>query len=372
MRFASFDHDPRTRLVFGPGSLGRLGVLARELGARRVLLVTDAGIRKAGHVERATRLFAAEGLDLSVFDGVEENPTTHHVEAGVALARGHKADFLVGLGGGSAMDCAKGINFVLTQGGELHEYCGVGKATKPMLPLIAVPTTAGTGSESQSFALISDPVTHLKMACGDGKAAARIAILDPELTLTQPGVVAGSTGIDAVSHAVETLVTRKRTPLSRMFSLEAWRLLEANLESVLRDPKDLEARSGMLLGASLAGAAIENSMLGATHSAANPLTARFGVVHGQAVGILLPHVVRFNAPECELEYRALASTSQLLARRLEALYASTGLPRTLRDFGVEASDLSGLARVAVTQWTAQFNPRTVTESDFLEIYRCAL
>ncbi len=376
MPFASFDYDPRARLVFGPGSLGRLGELAAELagggGARRVLLVTDSGIRKAGHAERATRLLAESGLDVRAFDRVEENPTTRHVDAGVAVAREHRAELLVGLGGGSSMDCAKGINFLLTQGGEMRDYWGVGKATRPMLPLIAVPTTAGTGSESQSFALISDPVTHQKMACGDPKAAARIAILDPELTLTQPRAVAGATGIDAVSHAVETLVTRKRTAFSRMLSLEAWRLLEPSLERALADPNDLDARSGMLLGASLAGAAIENSMLGATHSAANPLTARFGVVHGHAVGILLPHVVRFNAPQAEAEYRAIASTAEALARRLETLYASTGLPRRLGDYGVADSDLVELSREAAAQWTARFNPRSVTEKDFVEIYRCAL
>ena len=376
MPFASFDYEPRARLVFGPGSLGRLGELAAELvrggGARRVLLVTDSGIRKAGHAERATRLLAESGLDVRAFDRVEENPTTRHVDAGVAVAREHRAELLVGLGGGSSMDCAKGINFLLTQGGEMRDYWGVGKATRPMLPLIAVPTTAGTGSESQSFALISDPVTHQKMACGDPKAAARIAILDPELTLTQPRAVAGATGIDAVSHAVETLVTRKRTAFSRMLSLEAWRLLEPSLERALADPNDLDARSGMLLGASLAGAAIENSMLGATHSAANPLTARFGVVHGHAVGILLPHVVRFNAPQAEAEYRAIASTAEALARRLETLYASTGLPRRLGDYGVADSDLVELSREAAAQWTARFNPRSVTEKDFVEIYRCAL
>ncbi len=371
MQLTAFDHDPRTRVIFGLGSAARLGDLARQNGARRVFLVTDPGIVKAGHAGRALKSLEGAGLEAVLFDGVEENPTTRHVEAGVAAARVEKIDFIVGLGGGSSMDCAKGVNFLLTSGGEMKDYWGVGKARAPMLPLIAVPTTAGTGSESQSFALISDPVTHQKMACGDKRAAARVAILDPELTLTQPQAVAAATGIDAVSHAVESAVTRRRTPLSRMFSVEAWRLLEGNFERVLEAPEDIEARGSMLLGASLAGAAIESSMLGATHAAANPLTARHGVVHGHAIGILLPHVVRFNAEAVGDEYRALAPSAEALARRIEALYAATGLPRRLREYGVEEADLEILAREAAAQWTAQFNPRPAGERDFVEIYRCA-
>jgi alcohol dehydrogenase len=378
-----FEHDPRTRLVFGDGSLARLGDLAREAGARRALLVTDPGIVSAGHVGRALERLHAAGIETAVFDGVEENPSTLHVQAGLEAAREARIDALIGLGGGSAMDCAKGINFLFTSGGEMKDYWGVGKARSPMLPLIAVPTTAGTGSESQSFALIADPATHQKMACGDRRAAARVALLDPELTLTQPRLVAAATGIDAISHAVETAVTTRRNPVSRAFSREAWRLLIASLPRILDEPGDLEARGRMLLGASLAGAAIESSMLGATHSAANPLTARHGTVHGHAIGILLPHVVRFNAEAAGDDYGELLllagrrprpgeSAGDALAGLLAELLAATGLPRSLSECGAGDADLRALAREAAAQWTAQFNPRPVAEDDFLEIYRCAL
>jgi alcohol dehydrogenase len=367
-----FEHDPRTRVVFAPGAISRLGELARELGARRALLVTDPGIVRAGHAARGRAALERDGVEVAMFDGAGENPTTAHVAAGVAAARETRADFLVGIGGGSAMDCAKGVNFILTSGGTMRDYLGTGKARGPMLPMIAVPTTAGTGSETQSFALISDPATHQKMACGDKRAACRVALLDPELTVTQPAAVTGATGIDAISHAVESLVTRRCNPFSRGLSLEAWRLLESSFERVLAAPGDLEARGRMLLGASLAGAAIESSMLGATHSAANPLTAHFGVIHGHAIGALLPHVVRFNAREAEEGYRLIAASAEALARRLEALHAASGLPRRLADFGVAEDDLPGLAAEAARQWTAQFNPRPVTAEDFVEIYRCAL
>ena len=221
------------------------------------------------------------------------------------MARQWAPDLLVGLGGGSSLDCAKGINFLYTNGGRMEDYWGVGKAALPMLPMIAVPTTAGTGSEAQSFALISDAQTHVKMACGDKKAACRIAILDPRLTVTQPRRVTALTGIDALAHALETQVTKPRNLISQTFSREAWRLLAANYARVLETPEDLEARSGMQLGACLAGMAIENSMLGAAHALANPLSAAYGIVHGEAVALMLPHVIRFNGETVAASYEEL-------------------------------------------------------------------
>ena len=281
------------------------------------------------------------------------------------------------------MDTAKGCNFILTNGGHMRDYWGVGKAKHPMLPLIAVPTTGGTGSECQSFALITDEITHQKMACGDPKAAARIAILDPVLTLSQPPRVTACTGIDAVAHAVETAVTRKRSSLSALFSHESFKLTMAALPRVLQSPDDLEARGWMLLGAAWAGTAIENSMLGAAHSAANPLTAHYGIVHGHAVGVMLPHVVRFNSRDADAAtaYVQLAVHARLapdrhtteaaaeqLAQHLERLLDLARLPRSLKTLGVRQEDIPRLAAEAAAQWTAQFNPRTATAGDFEAIY----
>ena len=210
-------------MVSGSDSILRVGELAVELGAKKALVVTDAGIVAAGHVSIALDSLKKQGIETQVFDGSHENPTTKDVEAGLEVARSFKPDLLIGLGGGSSMDCAKGVNFVYSCGGQMKDYWGVGKATKPMLPMIAIPTTTGTGSEMQSFALISDAETHVKMACGDKKASCRIAILDPKLTLTQPDSVTALTGIDAISHAVETWVTKKRNPISLLYSREAWK-----------------------------------------------------------------------------------------------------------------------------------------------------
>ncbi len=383
---ALFDFAPRTRLVFGPDTVERVGELAAELGGRRVLLVTDPGLVKAGHAARVQESLLKAGLQVSLFDRAKENPTTKCVDECVAVATAEKADLFIGLGGGSSMDTAKGCNFIFTNGGRMQDYWGVGKARKPMLPLIAIPTTAGTGSECQSAALIADEHTHQKMACLDPKAAARIAILDPALTLSQPARVTACTGIDAIAHAVETAVTTKRNPLSQMFSREAFRLCVTSLPQVLQHPKDVEARGRMLLGAAYAGLAIENSMLGAAHSAANPLTAHYNIVHGQAVGMLLPLVVRFNAehPEALRAYAELASGPELatvkgglttaleaLIARLESLLNLAGFPRSLADCGVEPAKIKLLAEEAAKQWTANFNPRRIGPADFVGLYEAA-
>src|SRR5919197_409698 len=246
---SSFDYQPRTRIVFGPGKVEALGELASELGARRALVVSDPGEIAAGHTARGIAALEQAGIETHLFDGVHENPTTDDVVAGVKVARRYDPEVLIGLGGGSSMDCCKGINFVFTNGGETKDYWGVGKALKAMLPMIAVPTTAGTGSETQSYALIADARTHVKMACGDKRAAFRAAILDPELTLTQPPRVTALTGIDAVAHALETYVTKRRNSLSLAFSREAWRHLAPNISRVMSDPNDLPTRGAMQLGA---------------------------------------------------------------------------------------------------------------------------
>lgn len=379
-----FDFNLRTRMVCGTGAIDGLGELAGELGTRRALVVTDPGIVAAGHVERGLAALAKANIDTHLFDGAHENPTTDDIENGLAVARRYEPELLIGLGGGSSMDCAKGINFVYTNGGTMHDYVGVGRALKPMLPMIAVPTTAGTGSEMQSFALISDAKTLVKMACGDKKASCRIAVLDPVLTLTQPESVTALTGIDAVSHAVETYVTKRRNPVSLLYSREAWRLLAGNFRSVLNDPENLEARAAMQLGAAYAGVAIENSMLGASHALANPLTANYGTAHGQAVGLMLPHVVRYNGEQFNRWYRELLSFSEGLAGLphpslgaegladfLTDLIEAAGLQIKLDDCGVPQDKMPELAEAAAKQWTGTFNPRAIDQQSLLGIYQNA-
>ena len=376
-----FDFQTHTRVIFGEGAFDKLGALARELGFSRTLLVADKGLLACGYADEASRLLANANASVFTFHDFDANPDSAMIEAGRDFAAPLRVDSIVGLGGGSSLDCAKGINFLLTNGGVMRDYWGFGKAPKPMLPMIGIPTTAGTGSEAQSYALISDSETHVKMACGDRKAAFRIAILDPRLTLSQPVSVAATAGFDAISHAVESYVTTKRNAFSALFSREAWRLLSPNYERVIINPRDIEARGSMQLGAYYAGLAIENSMLGAAHACANPLTARYGTAHGIAIALMLPSVVRWNGPVAGSLYAELLKQSNdsfnsndpggAMAARLEQMIAGGGLPRKLGQLGINRADLSVLAEEAAGQWTGRFNPRPFGAAEALEVYECA-
>ena len=377
----AFDFSPRTRLVFGDDASQRLGELARELGFRRTLLIADRGIVGTGQVDRAEASLIAAGITTSRFHDFDSNPTSATVEAGRAFAAPLEIDSIVAFGGGSSLDQAKGINFLLTNGGRMQDYRGYGLATHPLLPMIAVPTTAGTGSEVQAYALIMDATTHAKMACGDPTAAFRIAILDPLLTVTQPRTVTAASGYDALAHAVETAVTSRRHPLSRMFSLEAWRLLAPNFPRVLSQADDLDARRAMQLGACYAGMAIDCSMLGAAHACANPLTARYGTTHGLALSAVLPAVVEWNALQVGDIYRDLLrvigteaeerDSGRSLADLLRSLAAVAELPLHVRDLGASREDLPLLASAAAKEWTGTFNPRPFDSSGALDIYSAA-
>jgi alcohol dehydrogenase len=375
-----FDFYLRTRVVFGEGSFQRLGDVSRELGFTRALIVSDPGIVATGLVTQASGILRAADIESTVFHEFDANPDSSMVEAGRVVAARAGVDGIVALGGGSSLDCAKGINFVLTNGGTMRDYKGHDKAAKPMLSTIGVPTTAGTGSDAQSYAIISDPVTHEKMACGAAGAAFRVAILDPVLTVSQPRLLTATVGYDALSHAVESYVTARRTTMSDLFAADAWRLLEAHYERVLAEPGDLAARAAMLLGAHEAGIAIEQSMLGATHACANPLTARHGTTHGVAISVMLPHVVRWNGREVGKRYADLLRIAGRtpgddpgaeLAARLDELATIGGMPRTLRDLDVPRDGLGVLAADAEKQWTGTFNPRPFNAAAALELYQAA-
>ena len=363
---ATFDSQ---HVRFGPGEASRVGDDAVALGARRVFVLTDPGIVSAGHVGRAEASLRDAGLQVAVWSGVRENPRSSVISEAAESAREFGPDLLVGLGGGSSMDVAKGVNFLLAGGGRMEDYHGTGKGRGTPLASIGVPTTAGTGSEAQSYALVCRDQDGVKMACGDRRMRFRAVILDPSLTLSMPREVASLSAMDAVSHAIESYATRSGNPLSRALAAEAWRTLDGAFEASFDDPADENARGRMLVGAYLAGCAIEASMLGAAHASANPLTARHGVPHGAAVGLMLPVVVRFNGQRHASMYEALhPQGSEGLAVRVEALRARAGLPARLRDVDVSRDVLPSLAADAAMQWTGQHNPRPVDRDDLVRLY----
>ena len=365
------DARPSPRILFGAGRLAELPDCLATLGSKHALIVTDFGIVAAGHVARATAFLTAAGIRATVFEGSHINPTESDIEACSDFAKSVHPDVLIGFGGGSSMDTAKGCNFLLHNPGRMADYMGYGLAKNAMLPFLAIPTTAGTGSECQSYAIVSRDGTHEKMACGDPKALALIAILDPELTASQPQSVATLTALDALSHALESAVCTKRNAISSTFSTEAFHLIASAIQDVLAGTADLETRGRMLHGAALAGCAIENSMLGAAHATANPLTARFNIPHGLAVTMMLPHVIRLNhsAPEIAAIYRNLAR--DLDAPLIDWLEKTIYLAHFSKP-EIPLTAIPELAEAASHQWTGRFNPVPLDLTALTTLYQAAL
>ena len=357
----------------GPGAVSKLGRVMAQQDLKKPLLVVDPGVISGGHLEFMLQSLKATVESVQVFTDVLENPTDRSIRKGADKLRSEKFDSIIGFGGGSAMDTAKGLNFLLTNGGQMMDYQGYGKASLPMLPSIGIPTTAGSGSEAQSYAIVVRAEDNVKIACGDIKARFQYVILDSHLLLSVPRDVQAAAGIDAISHALESFVCRASTTRSRSFSRKSWEYLERSIEkSVIHGiPRSAE---DMLLGSYLAGNAIEQSMLGAAHACANPLTARYGIRHGVAIGLVLPEVIRFNSESGEVRYDRIdtvdpiKSNSDRIEGRIREMRLALGLPTALVQIGVERSKIPELSRSAALQRTGQFNPIQVTEEVAEGIY----
>lgn len=375
----------------GRGSLTTIGTLAAALGFRRPLVTADRGIAAAGILDRALRPLAAAGLEAAAFTEFGENPTETEAASGAEAAARHDADSLIGLGGGSSLDMAKAVGFLRAGGGVMEDYRGYDRAPHPLPPLLGVPTTAGTGSEAQSYALISRDRDHRKMACGAPSAMFRAVLHDPTLLGSAPPEVAAAAGYDALAHSVETAVTTRADGASRALSRRAFALLAESFERVVSGSADLADRGRMQRGAFYAGAAIERSMLGAAHALANPLTRRYGVSHGRALARTLPPVARWNGRReaVSSEYAALLraagiepgdSPGDTLAARLSewaavaALSGESASRDAARSPGAgngtpPEADLPDLAAEAAEEWTGRFNPRPFDAEAALSLYR---
>lgn len=370
------------------GGAQRLAQVCKEQGATSVLIVTDPGIRKAGLLERVLPGFASEHLPVAIFDGTEADPSDATVLKAAALGRQHKVDLVVGFGGGSAMDVAKLAALLASPDcrQDLKDMYGVGNAKGRRLPLVQVPTTAGTGSEVTPIAIVTTGATT-KAGVVSPVLQPDIALLDAELTLGLPPHVTAATGIDAMVHAIEAFTSKHRkNPLSDMLAKEALRLLSNHLVKAVKEGNDLAARSNMLLGALLAGQAFANAPVAAVHALAYPLGGHFHIPHGLSNSLVLPHVMRFNAPEAQHLYAELApiimgksykagtasKVTAALIDFIEDLIMEVELPARLRDCKVPEHFLGKLASDAMLQQRLLINnPRDVTEKDALDIYRAA-
>ncbi|MBQ0761738.1 iron-containing alcohol dehydrogenase [Marinobacter psychrophilus] len=382
----AFTFNTTKSIICEPGSIKRLGTLVRAQIGKSVLLVTDAGLIKAGLLGAATDSLTQAGVSYRVFDGVVADPPVAVVEAALAEARAANIDGVIGFGGGSSMDVAKLIALLIGGGEKLEDVYGVGQAKGQRLPLIQIPTTAGTGSEVTPISIITVGETEKKGVVAP-QLLPDIALLDAELTLGLPAPVTAATGIDAMVHAIEsyTSASANNNPVSRALAREALRLLGANIETAVKEGSNVQARSGMLLGAMLAGQAFANSPVAAVHALAYPIGGIFHVPHGLSNALVLPHVMRFNASVCADAYATLApdvfpdlaSVQRELRvdefiNRLEALSADLGLEQTLREVGIGESDLSVMAVDAMKQSRLLVNnPREVSEADALAIYQAA-
>ncbi|PJI48217.1 MAG: alcohol dehydrogenase [Pseudomonas sp.] len=381
-----FSFATTAQILCESGSAARLGELCRERGAQRVLIVTDPGITRLNMLDGVLPGFAAAGVAVEVFDQVLADPPESVVLEATDQARRMAAQLVIGFGGGSSMDVAKLVALLAhplaTQG--LKDIFGVGNASGPRLPLLQVPTTAGTGSEVTPIAIVTTGETT-KMGVVSPHLLPDLAVLDADLTLGLPPAVTAATGIDAMVHAIEAYTSKlKKNPLSDLLAREALRLLALNLDEAVHNGRNREARQAMLLGACLAGQAFANAPVAAVHALAYPLGGHFHIPHGLSNALVLPEVIRFNAPDAGALYAELAPlllgerlrsdadrTEQFIAE-LADLSPRSGLPSRLRDAGVPEDSLPRLAADAMLQQRLLVNnPREVSESDALAIYRAA-
>ncbi|AYF89574.1 iron-containing alcohol dehydrogenase [Pseudomonas sp. JS3066] len=383
-----FSFATTAQILCESGSAARLAELCRERGAQRVVLVTDPGITRLGLLDDILLGFALEGLSVAVYDQVQADPPEAVVLEAVELAKVLGAELVVGFGGGSSMDVAKLVALLAHPDcrQDLADIYGVGNARGRRLPLLQVPTTAGTGSEVTPIAIVTTGETT-KMGVVSPLLLPDLALLDADLTLGLPPAVTAATGIDAMVHAIESYTSKlKKNPLSDLLGREALRLLAGNLDAVVQDGRNREARQAMLLGACLAGQAFANAPVAAVHALAYPLGGHFHIPHGLSNALVLPHVLSFNASAAAPLYAELAplvlgsnlrpgSEAQLteqLIRELAAFSERSGLPTRLRDAGVPEAMLPRLASDAMLQQRLLVNnPREVSEEQALAIYQSA-
>lgn len=385
--FPPFAFSTVAHIVSELGAAGRLGeYIAQHFPeTKRALLVTDPGFLKTGLVNAPATSLRAAGLAVEVYSNVVADPPEAVVLAAVDAARNFQADIVIGLGGGSSMDVAKLIAVLAGSDQPIAAIYGIGNVKGARLPLVQIPTTAGTGSEVTNIAIVTTGATT-KMGVVAPQLYADLALLDAELTLGLPPQVTAATGIDAMVHAIEAYTSKhKKNPLSDILARKALQLLSANLIVACENGKNLAARQGMLLGAMLAGQAFSNSPVAAVHALAYPIGGIFHVPHGLSNSLVLPHVLRFNAPEAAALYAELAeivvpaasgsveARAEALAVAMQQLATVTGIERTLQQVGIKESDLDRLADDAMLQTRLLGNnPRTVTRDDARAIYAAAL
>lgn len=376
-------HAPE--IVFGPGSLAELGHCTLRVGARRPFLVTDPGLIEAGWVDEAVGHLRLAGLAPVVWHGVTPNPKDHEIQSAFEQYCESGSDVIVGLGGGSCIDAAKGVAILSGNGGRILGYEGVDKVVHPIPPTVMVPSTSGTGADVSQFAVVTDTSQHVKITIISRTLVPEISVIDPRLLTTMPDLLNAATGLDALTHGIEAFVSKAHNPLTDNHALQAVGLITRNLLRTQLKPREAEARTAMAQGALEAGMAFTNAILGATHAMSHQVGGLLDAPHGVVNGVLLPHVIRFNAarePERFVPLAAAAGidtaglpgleAAHLLADRARRLADEVGVPRGLTGLGVTEDKIPTLARTTMKDACLATNPRQARVEDIEALFRAAL
>lgn len=370
--------------MMGVGSLDEAIAALRQYQFRRALIVTDAGLAKAGVAAKVAGMLAREDIQSVVFDGAKPNPTVGNVEAGLAMLRERQCDFVISLGGGSPHDCAKGIALCATNGGHIADYEGVDQSKKPQLPLVAINTTAGTASEMTRFCIITDEKRHVKMAIVDRNVTPLLSVNDPALMVAMPKGLTAATGMDALTHATEAYVSTAATPITDACALKAVTLISQNLRRAVSHGDDMAARENMAYAQFLAGMAFNNASLGYVHAMAHQLGGFYDLPHGVCNAVLLPHVEEFNASVSAARLRDIAQAmgekvdglsaeegAKVAIAAIRRLSKDIGIPAGLEALGAKTSDIPTLAANAMQDACGLTNPRRAEQAEIEEIFRRA-
>lgn len=372
-------------IIFGPGALAQVGDSVARLGASKVFLVTDPGVIAAGWVEKALPFLDEKGLTYTIWSDVTPNPKDYEIDQGAQVYLSSGCDAVLAIGGGSPIDAAKAVATLVTNGGRIHDYEGVNKITRPLPPMVMVPSTAGTGADVSQFAIITDSARKLKMVLISKSLVPDISITDPLLLTTKDASLTADTGMDVLAHAIEAYVSIAATPLTDVLALSAIRLVAEHLRASVASRANLEAKKGMAMASLHSGLAFSNAILGAVHAMAHQLGAVLDLPHGQVNAILLPHVMEYNLIAsvrrfCDIAQAMGEDISRLSPRQaadkaveaVRRLSQDIGIPAGLRAVGVHEEDIPRLSENAALDACLITNPRDISVSDIEQIFRNAL
>jgi len=372
-----------TRIIFGEGSLKRVGEEAKKFGKKVLIVTGKSSAKKSGSLDDVVNALASHNLQVEVFNKVEPDPSVETVEEGAKVAKKCAVEVVIGLGGGSSMDAAKGIALLMTNKGSITDYFGTDKVKEAAIPVIAIPTTAGTGSEVTKYAVVTERKKMLKQIIGSFHISPVLAILDPMLTLSMPASLTANTGVDALSHAIESYVCTKANPVSDILALESIRLIAEALPGAVSQPENIEVRKKMLFASSIAGIALTSSGAGIIHGMGYSITLYYGAPHGLANALLMPEAMEFNLVANPSKYKNIAAAmgkkvegllekdaARLSVVAVRELSEKIGIPRGLKEIGVKEESLAGFAEtVGKNERVLSLNPRRPSTKEIEEIYR---